>query len=162
MPDFTIMARPYSRTISTLLALGLSSLFAAWPVSVRAEEKTEEGQGFKFPGLIDRDSVGYYQLPQINVPVIRDNKISRIVSVSLVIETKGEANKSKVMAHRLDLQDAFLRELYGVAAFVRSDGQTFDPAVLKARLRGVSDKILGPGVVENIFVAHIADRGLSS
>jgi hypothetical protein len=123
-----------------------------------ASGTTGDEKPFKIPGLVDENALQHFQLQPFNVPVIHGNRVERIITIIVTLETKGDLNKTKVMAERYHLHDAFLRDIHGVASFRRADGRTIDPKVIKTRLLMISDRILGADIVENVLVHNIFDR----
>ena len=115
----------------------------------------------KLRAMFGGETVEHLPLPIFSIPVIRDNEVTDHVNIAIVVETKGEANRDKVIADRYKLYDAYLRDLYGLLAIKRADGQLFDQQVVKIRLARVSDKLLGPGVVNSILVRGISQRPLN-
>lgn len=105
--------------------------------------------------------IQHLPLPVFSIPVIRDNEVTDQVNIAIVVETKGEGNRDKVIAGRHKLYDAFLRDLYGLLAIKRADGKLFDQQVVKIRLARVSEKVLGQGVINNILVSGISQRPLN-
>jgi hypothetical protein len=123
-----------------------------------ASGTTEAEKQVKIPGLADENTLEHFQLQPFNIPVIHGSRVERIITVVVPLETKGDLNKTKVMAERYHLHDAFLRDMHGVASFRRADGRTIDPQVVKTRLMLISDRILGDDIVENVLVHSIFDR----
>jgi hypothetical protein len=144
------------RLLSAIAILGISTPSH----SALASGATEEKSPAKMLGLVDKNALEHFQLQPFNISVIRDGRVTRIVSLVVTLETKGDANKTKIMTERYYLQDAFLRDMHGFASYQRADGQTIDPQVLKTRLLVISDRILGKDVVENVLVQSIFDRAL--
>lgn len=149
-----------SNMAKAFLALGLLGLMIVCAPATRADEHGEEKKGIKIPGFADKDAIGYFQFQPFNIPVIRNGKVARILTLTVTMETKGDDNKTKIMAQRYQLHDAFLRDIHGVAAFQRSDCRVIDPAVVKTRLMAISDRLLGEGTVRNILVQSIFDRSV--
>lgn len=132
-----------------LLAAQVHSAFA----SASAEKSPTKVLGFTDPNAID-----HFQLIPFNISVIRDGRVARIVTLVVTLETKGDVNKTKVMNERYRLQDAFLRDMQGLAPYQRPDTESLDPQLLKTRLRIISDRMLGQDVVNNVLVQSIFDR----
>jgi hypothetical protein len=154
-------ARRHIPTARTILAICLLGLLVWGAPPVRAGGAGDDKKPVKIPGLIDKDALDHFQFQPINVPVIRDGKVARILTVTIAMETKGDANKTKVMAQRYQLLDAFVRDIHGVASFARVDGRIIDLGVVKTRLQAISDRLLGEGIVEDVLVVSIFDRGFS-
>jgi hypothetical protein len=130
--------------------------------AVAAEEGTGAGatSSRTVPEWFNGQTTEYYTMPQFVVPVIEGNAVTRQISLLVTLETFGSVNREKVMSKRERLQDAFLRDMYGVLAVHRPDGGKYGDAV-RTRLRRVGDKIVGAGVIRNIFVKTTYDRPLT-
>lgn len=124
----------------------------------KADDKSAKD---KLRAMFGGELIQHLPLPLFSIPVIRDNEVTDQVNIAIVLETKGDDNRDKVIAGRYKLYDAFLRDLYGLLAIKRADGQLFDQQVVKIRLARVSEKMLGPGVVNNILVSGISQRPLN-
>jgi hypothetical protein len=61
------------------------------------------------------------------------------------------------MEKRPQLQDGFLRDLYGVIA-VRPDIEVYSSDAIKTRLQRVGDRVVGDGIIDNILVNVTYDR----
>jgi hypothetical protein len=161
---------------SRILLLGLTLvLLAPWAAgpdgfvaaaraneqSAKTEKPADKTAQDKLRAMFGGELIQHLPLPVFSIPVIRDNEVTDQVNIAIVVETKGEDNRDKVMAGRYKLYDAFLRDLYGLLAIKRADGQLFDQQVVKIRLARASDKVLGPGVINNILVSGISQRPLN-
>lgn len=144
------------RQLIVALALGLfASSFS--PVSAFAQPL----EATSVPKILSYDAerdVRYFQLQPFNVPVIRNGKLVQMVSVAVIVEVRGLINQGVMMDQRQRLRDAFLRDIHGVASIQRPDGRVMDSHVLKTRLMMVSERILGPGIIDDVLVNGISDR----
>jgi hypothetical protein len=128
----------------------------------KASEKPEDKSAKdKLRAMFGGDLIQHLPLPIFSIPVIRDNEVTDQVNIAIVVETKSDESRDKVIAGRFKLYDAFLRDLYGLLAIKRADGQLLDQQVVKIRLARVSDKVLGPGVINNILVSGVSQRPLN-
>lgn len=151
-----------------LLAFLLAGTAAFAPMAMAAEgggEKPAKAEDKsakdKIREMFGGELIEHLPFPLFSVSVIRDGQVTDQVNFSIVVETKGDANRETVIRERFRVYDAYLRDLYGLLAIKRSDGQLFDPQVVKARLLRVSERLLGPGVVNDILVRGISQRPLS-
>ena len=142
------------RLLAALAVFGIPLLQGRFALASASEAKSPA----KFLGFTDPDTLDHFQLLPFNISVIRDGRVARIVTLVVTLETKGDANKTKVMNERYRLQDAFLRDMQGVAPYQRVDSDGLDPQMLKTRLRLISDRMLGQDVVNNVLVQSIFDR----
>lgn len=142
------------RLLAAVAVLGIPLLHGPSALASASEAKSPA----KLLGFTDPDTLDHFQLLPFNISVIRDGRVARIVTLVVTLETKGDANKTKVMNERYRLQDAFLRDMQGVAPYQRADSDGLDPQMLKTRLRIISDRMLGQDVVNNVLVQSIFDR----
>ena len=136
----------------------LTTMLAASPGS-RTLAADESGSNLTnaLPDWFNRQSREYYTMPPFVVPVIQGNDVTRQVTFLVTLETMGSANRDKVMDKRPQLQDGFLRDLYGVIA-VRPDTEVYDSTVIKVRLRRVGERVLGEGIIDDILINVTYDR----
>lgn len=154
--------RPFAiLALILLLSCGLAGLCAGTAPAHASGEKSEPTAEDKIRAMFGGELILHTPLPLFSIPVIRDNEVTDHVNIAIVIETKGEKSREKVLAERYRLYDAYLRDLYGLLAIKRADGQLFDQQVVKIRLARVSDKLLGPGVVNDILVRGISQRPIN-
>lgn len=120
-------------------------------------ENTEGAPKRTLPEWFNTQSTEYYTMPQFVVPIIEGNAVTRQITLLVTLETTGTANREKLVNNRERLQDAFLRDIYGVLAVRRPAGQGYHKAI-KARLQVAGDRVVGSGVIENILVKTTYDR----
>lgn len=154
------MKRQPQRDATCLIWAAAFFLILASAIQPTAASETNERASVKEGGPPSEDGVGYFQLPPMNVPIIHGNRVERILTVAVTVEAKGDGNKKKIIAERYHLQDAFLRDLHGIASLRRADGKIIDPRVVKARLMRISERLLGQGVVADIFIQNIFNRDM--
>lgn len=123
-----------------------------------AQEAAPPEKGRQLPGWLGGDQPEFFRMPPFNVPTIREAGVVGQVALLVVIETRGVANKNKVIEKRVPLQSAFLRDLYGVASINTGSGQPVNLDTVKKRLSVVAERILGPGVVKDILVESVYTR----
>lgn len=146
-----------------LLAFWLAGLSGFAPAARAAgdEKKGDASAQDKIRAMFGGELIEHLPFPLFSIPIIRGNEVTDHVNIAIVVETKGDKNRDKVIADRHKLYDAYLRDLYGLLAIKRADGQLLDQQVVKIRLSRVSDKLLGPGVVNGILVSGISQRPLN-
>lgn len=113
------------------------------------------------PDWFNRQSREYFTMPPFVIPVVDDKAVTRQVTMMVTIETMGMDNKEKIVANHRRLQDVFLRDIYGVLAFRRSDDQSYDTDVIKTRLQRVGEQVVGPGIIDVITVRTTYDRRMA-
>ncbi|MDX1482862.1 MAG: hypothetical protein R3229_00140 [Alphaproteobacteria bacterium] len=106
-------------------------------------------------GALDRflgNQPQFFKLLPFNIPVIRDGRVVNQISFIISIETFGQADKEKVMAARHQLQNVFLRDLYGIVAVRRDDGRSVPIESVKVRLLRLARELVPGDVVKDVLV----------
>lgn len=103
----------------------------------------------------------FFRLLPFNIPVIEDGRVVNQVSFIVSIETFGLADKEKVMAARYQLQNAFLRDLYGVVAIHHGSGHPVIADSVKIRLKRLARNMLGRKVVKDVLIEAAINTRLS-
>ncbi len=120
--------------------------------------KHDGKKGFGLENLFGAGDPEYYTLRPFTMSIVRDGRIARHVSLLVTLETRGLANKDKILEARKRLQDAFFRDLHGVMSIRRKDGKSFKASVLKKRLMAVSKRVLGEDIVRDILIEIALER----
>jgi hypothetical protein len=142
---------------TTLMAASLGMLLPH-ARAVAAEAVGSEGESKrKLPEWFNTQSTEYFTMPQFVVPIIEGDTVTRQITLLVTLETTGLTNREKLVDNRQRLQDAFLRDIYGVLSVHRLAGKGYHDAV-KARLQAAGDRIVGAGVIDNILVKTTYDR----
>ena len=137
--------------VAMVLVAGLA-LEPAWSA------KHDGKKGFGLDNLLGEGDAEYYTLQPFTVPIVRDGRIARHVSFVVTLETRGVANKDKILEARKRLRDSFLQDLHGVLSIRRKDGRSFKTSVLKKRLMAVSKRVLGEDIVRDILIENALER----
>lgn len=102
----------------------------------------------------------YIRMAPIAVPVIGPKRVEQFVSVVVTVEVV--ADKLPMMQARQPmLVDGFLTALYG-ALDDKSvmTGNLVNLAAVKEKLMEVATRVGGPGVVQNVLIQVVTQRGL--
>ena len=141
--------------IQALVAMVLVAGLAPGPAW---SAKHDGKKGFGLGNLFGEGDAEYYTLQPFTVPIVRDGRIAKHVSLLITLETRGLANKDKILEARKRLRDSFLRDLHGVMSIRRKDGRSFKTSVLKKRLMAVSKRVLGEDIVRDILIELVLER----
>ncbi len=143
--------------IQALVAMALVAGFGPGPAW---SAKDDGKKGFELENLLGEDDAAYYTLLPFVVPIVRNGRIARHVSLLVTLETRGVANKDKILEARKRLQDSFFRDLHGVMSIRRKDGKSFKTSVPKKRLMAASKRVLGEDIVRDILIKVAFERRL--
>ncbi len=100
----------------------------------------------------------YFQLAPIFVPLIRQDKVTEQVSVAVAIEIADGGKLASAEEKRPELDDAFLREIYGFVQQRGGVGGAQTAAALKARLRQRAERILGQQLVMDVMIEQFFEQ----
>ncbi|MCH7542027.1 MAG: hypothetical protein IIB65_00115 [Proteobacteria bacterium] len=141
--------------IQALVAMALVAGFGPGPAW---SAKHDGKKGFGLENLFGEGGTEFYTLQPFVIPIVRNGRIARHVSLLITLETRGMANKDKILEARKHLRDSFLRDLHGVMSIRRKDGRAFKTSVLKKRLMAVSKRVLGEDIVRDILIQVALER----
>lgn len=164
MPDIAISRSWRARILLLGMLLGALAVPLARAVAAEHEAEPSEGKEEKVdpnaPPSI-RPAPGapsYVVVPLFVIPVIEGGQVTRQVSIGVGLElVKGKTLKD-IKPKEAVLIDGFFRELYGLFGQRASADRLADPPVIKARLMRVADRILGPGVVQQVLILQLFER----
>lgn len=94
-------------------------------------------------------------MPALMAPVTTNGELHYYVYLAIRLDLTSDGQKDLVLEKIPYLQDAFLREVHRQSIAVAGDPGTVDGHGLAERLKGVCEKILGPGVVNEIEFRNI-------
>jgi len=148
--------------VAAIFFLALSMAFAGTALPharALAAEDESAGAAIKraLPDWFDPQTPEYYTMPPFVVPIIEGDAVTRQITLLVTLETIGDANREKVLANRERLQDAFLRDIYGVLAVRRPPDRNYDN-IVKIRLQRAGERVVGNGVIDDVLVKATYDR----
>jgi hypothetical protein len=101
----------------------------------------------------------YVRFPPIFIPIIQGDQVTRQIGVTLMLELVKGQEKEPIEEKRLQLNDAFVRDLYAFfqqRAGVKSND--IDEMYLKDRLLKVADNIVGDKVVREVLIEQFFEQ----
>lgn len=140
--------------ILSVLLLALGGGGAAWWFLMR-EPPSEGDQTAQLPEIADLISV---DVDPLTVPVIRDGRVVQHMSFVVVLRVNDEEELRLVYKAMRHLKDAYIKELHVLLArrYVW-EHEDIGPYV-KKRLMVASERVVGPGVVEEVLLRGISSR----
>ncbi|HTZ80388.1 MAG TPA: flagellar basal body-associated FliL family protein [Stellaceae bacterium] len=119
-----------------------------------APKKEENRPGIKpAPG-----APAYLAVPLFVIPVIEGGQVTRTVSVGIGLELVKGKTLDDVKPKENELINAFFQELYGLFGQRASADRVAQASIIKARLMRVADRILGPGIVQQVLILQLFER----
>lgn len=126
------------------------------------------GLSFALPAMAaDRDVVpemfqgapSYVRFPPIFIPIIQGDRVTRQIGVTLMLQLIKGQGKEDIEAKRLQLNDAFVEDLYAFFQQRSSlPGSDIDETYLKGRLLKVADNVIGASAVQEVLIEQIFEE----
>ena len=101
----------------------------------------------------------YVRFPPIFIPIIQGDQVTRQIGVTLMLELEKGKEKRPIEAKRIQLNDAFVRDLYAFfqqRAGVKSND--IDEMYLKDRLLKVADNVIGDKAVREVLIEQFFEQ----
>jgi flagellar basal body-associated protein FliL len=134
-----------------LIAAGPS--LAALPVLAAGEEGAEKAA----PGPAASGPV-YVKLPLFSIPVIEGDKVTRQVTVGVILELVEGLKADSISEKRPAVIDAFFQDLYSMFGQRSQTERVAVERSIKQKLGQTADRILGQGVVRQVLVVQLLER----
>jgi len=101
----------------------------------------------------------YVRFPAIFIPIIQGDRVTRQIGVTLMLELVKGQGKTAIEEKRLQLNDAFVRDLY--TFFQQRAGvkaNDIDEMYLKDRLLKVADNVIGEKAVHEVLIEQFFEQ----
>jgi len=92
-----------------------------------------------------------------NIPIFQGEQVAGSMQVQFAIEVPI-GQEEAINSQMTRLEDAYLRDLYVFLPRLLRNRDTLDIIALKNRLIRITEKIVGPDIVENILIQSVADN----
>jgi flagellar FliL protein len=138
----------FERLFTAVMAFVLSALVCVAPAAA-------EGQAKPGPNL---DGPVFINLPAIVLPIFQGDRVTRQAGLVLVLELVKGKLATDVQPNQPKLYDAFITDLVQLYEQRGDEERIIDPALVKQRLQETSDRVLGPGVVQQILIQQAFER----
>jgi hypothetical protein len=148
MGDVAAMLRRLALAISLVLVSG-----GAFAESQPADDHAGGGGGET--ASADR----YIELDALTVTLFRGDAPAGALMVRVVVQIHQGADRAHLTGERLRLRDVMLRELHRLADREAQNGPKIDLDLVKRRLLKVSQRAMGPDMIDDVLVQALLRRG---
>jgi hypothetical protein len=104
------------------------------------------------------DGPVFVRLQPFTLPVFEGNTVTRQATVVVALELEQGKTEADVDRLRPKLVDAFLGELREIYEKRRHEPRVIDAGIIKPRLKEAADRILGPGIVDDVLIQQAFER----
>jgi hypothetical protein len=140
----------FCRRVVLLGALASTALAALPALAVDREKGLKAAPVEGVPDFVD--------LEPIVLPVIEHDRVTRQVGVMLTLELGDGQAAASVEPKRLQLKDAFIRDLHVIYSARSTADRVVDEGIIKKRLLHTAEIVLGKGVVHAVLVRRIVEQ----
>lgn len=137
--------------VIALLVLGGGG-FAGWKYFLSGDKSAAPAEG-------EKENAGpvYLDMEPFIVPVIREDRVVKYLSLAIKLELAGPKAEAKVKEMMPYVRDAFLTRLH--IALSRGDtGLNADTARLKHQLLAEAERVLGPDQVRDVLIGQAVEK----
>ncbi len=113
------------------------------------EEVVKEDEDFVKSIFIDMEP--------ILIPIFKDNAPAAKIQIQIKLETKSTENAIKIQRMMPRISDTFVQDLHGFMPRMLKDRERIDVFILKQRLKLISDRKFGKGLIEDVLVQSVVD-----
>ncbi len=105
--------------------------------------------------------VEFVQLAPLTLPIVDSTGVTQTVNLVVALEVPDAAAAAKVEKYKPRLTDAYIQELYGVLnEHAALKGGVIQIGFIKEKLKKISDKVLGEGIVDNVLLQVVQQQSL--
>ncbi len=115
----------------------------------KVEKKVEEDEDIVKSIFIDMEP--------ILIPIFKDNAPAAKIQIQIKLETKSTENAIKIQRMMPRISDTFVQDLHGFMPRLLKQHERIDVFILKQRLKLISDRKFGKGLVEDVLVQSVVD-----
>lgn len=97
------------------------------------------------------------KIKPFTIPMFQGERIAGSIQVQFELEIPI-GKEEEIETKMLRLEDAYLRDLYVFMPRLLRNAETLDINKLKRRLMRITEKVVGPDLVEDILIQSVADN----
>ena len=140
--------------LALIVALVAGGGFGAWwfllrlPANTELAEESEQTSG---------EPPSFVELTPLVLPLIQEGQVTQHITYKIVLEVEYRDEDQVYLAQR-QLTDAYISELHGLLALRYVRDMNNPLPFMEQRLLKVSDRLLGPGVVDAVLLSELSAR----
>jgi len=111
--------------------------------------------------MVRDDDTLFVDMEPLVIPVFQGDKVAATVQIQVKLETIGKDNKAKLQHIMPRISDLFIRDLHTFIPRLLKQKERIDVLIVKQRLKLISDKLIGPELIQNVLVQSVIDTPAS-
>lgn len=106
--------------------------------------------------FLENPDIAVVEIKPFTIPMFQGERIAGSIKVQFKLEVKKDQEEF-VNEKMTRLEDAYLSDLYVYLPRLLRNSENLNIIALKRRLTHITEKVLGPDVLENILIQTVAD-----
>lgn len=99
----------------------------------------------------------FIDMEPILIPIFKNNAPAAKIQIQIKLETKSTEKAIKIQRMMPRIADTYVQDLHGFMPRLLKDKERIDVFILKQRLKLISDRKFGKGLIEDILVQSVID-----
>lgn len=139
-----------------LLLGGVGSLLKTMKLGPFAEVVAEAEEA-----MVRDDDTLFVDMEPLVIPVFQGDRVAATVQIQIKLETIGSENKANLQRIMPRISDLFITDLHTFIPRLLKQEERIDVLIIKQRLKLMSDRQVGPELIQNILVQSVIDTPAS-
>ncbi|MCW8835319.1 MAG: hypothetical protein OQJ99_03000 [Rhodospirillales bacterium] len=135
-------------------SISVMQMMGIGPFAPKEGDVAEESLAEK---MIPQRPPSFLEVNPLMIPIFQEDRVVTTVQIQLKLEVKSE-NEEEVRKVMPRISDAYLRDLYSYVPRMLEKHENLDLKALKQRLMWLSEKIAGPGMVDDVLIQSVMDN----
>ncbi len=134
-------------------AVGVMKTMELGPFAPEAVAEVEgQEDGNLAPKQPEADPPRFIDVEPLSISVFAGDRVAATVQLQLKLEAIGEENEQQIIRLMPRINDAFLRDMHTFLPRLLKMKKRVDVVILKKRLQIISERLVGPTLINNILV----------
>ena len=99
----------------------------------------------------------FIDMEPILIPIFKNNAPAAKIQIQIKLETKSTENAIKIQRMMPRISDTYVQDLHGFMPRLLKEQERIDVFILKQRLKMISERKFGKGLIEDVLVQSVVD-----
>lgn len=99
----------------------------------------------------------FIDMEPILIPIFKDNEPAALIQIQVKLETKSTDKAIRIQRMMPRIADTYVQDLHGFMPRLLKDRERIDVFILKQRLKLITDRKFGKGLIEDVLVQSVVD-----
>ena len=99
----------------------------------------------------------FIDMEPILIPIFKGNRPFSKIQIQIKLETKSKEKAIKIQRMMPRISDTFVKDLHSFMPRLLKEKERIDDFILKQRLKLMSDRNFGKGLIDDVFIQSVID-----